>query len=215
MIRINLYLGGQKPKKGKRGILPAATEAGPGSIRLLLVLTVLVVGLLGAGVNASWYWKLKRDTDRIQADLRKADLDYARLAQVKARYQEREKQLQLYKRRLEVIDQLRASQFGPVKLLTAVGDTVNHTEDLWLSALADDGTNVNIKGVALNIHTVADLMRYLQNTGEFKAVEIKSSYQDEKVNDMQAFIFELNCQKQLAKTTAQPQQAPPSPPKKS
>jgi type IV pilus assembly protein PilN len=213
MIRINLYLGGQKPKKGRRGMLPATAEAGPGGSPLLLVLVVLVVGLLGAGINAGWYWKLKKDADRIQADIRKADLDYARLAQVKARYQEREKQLQLYKRRLEVIDQLRASQFGPVKLLTAVGDTVNRTQDLWLSAVADDGNNVNIKGVALSIHTVADLMRYLQNTGQFKAVEIKSSYQDEKVNDMQAFIFELNCQKQPAQATAQPQAA--LPPKKS
>jgi Tfp pilus assembly protein PilN len=209
MIRINLYLGGQKPKKTKRGMLPAVAEAGPGTARLLMVVGVLVVGLVGASLNAGWYWKLKRDNERIQTEIRKADLDYARLAQVKARYQEREKQLQLYRRRLEVIDRLRAGQFGPFKLLTAVGDTVNRTEDLWLSALNDDGTNVNIKGVALSIHTVADLMRYLQSTGQFKAVEIKSSYQDEKVNDMQAFIFELNCQKQPAQTTPPPPAAPP------
>jgi len=127
-------------------------------------------------------------------------LDYARLTQVKLRYREREKQVALYQRRLGVINDLRAGQFGPVKLLTLVGDQVNRTTDVWLNAVVEDGTNVNIKGVALSIHSVANLMRYLQNTGYFKTVEIKSSYQDEKVNDMQAFVFELSCQKQPAQT---------------
>ena len=38
-------------------------------------------------------------------------------------------------------------------------------------------------------------MGNLQKTGFFKAVEIKETYQDESVKDMQAFQFTLSCEK--------------------
>lgn len=204
MIRINLYQGGQKARRGKRTGALALVSEGRG-FSLLLVLGL--VATLTIAANAGYYWMLKREAARIQTDRAKADADYARLTQVKVRYQEREKQKELYKRRIDVIDQLRASQSGPVNLLTMLGETVNHSDEVWLTTMGDDGTTVNITGVALSIHGVADLMRNLQNTGFFQTVDIKSSYQDERVQEMQAFIFELTCQRQAGQ--------PALPPKKS
>jgi hypothetical protein len=51
--------------------------------------------------------------------------------------------------------------------------------------------------VALSVHAVADLMTNLKRTGHFKNIEIKESYQDDTVRDMQAFIFTLQCEKRL------------------
>jgi Tfp pilus assembly protein PilN len=96
---------------------------------------------------------------------------------------------------VDVIEQLHANQSGPVNLLATIGNTVNSTDAVWLNTMTDDGQNVNIKGVALSVHNIADLMRNLQNTGYFRNVEIKESYQDETVKDMQAFIFTLVCEK--------------------
>jgi len=42
---------------------------------------------------------------------------------------------------------------------------------------------------------VASLIANLQKTGYFKTVEIKETYQDEAVKDMQAFQFTLTCEK--------------------
>jgi len=49
--------------------------------------------------------------------------------------------------------------------------------------------------MALSTDAVANLIQNLQKTGYFKNIEIKETYQDESVKDMQAFQFELTCEK--------------------
>jgi Tfp pilus assembly protein PilN len=61
--------------------------------------------------------------------------------------------------------------------------------------MSEEGQNINIKGVALSVQSIADLMRNLKNTGYFRNIEIKESYQDESVKDMQAYIFTLVCER--------------------
>jgi hypothetical protein len=100
------------------------------------------------------------------------------LADVKARFLERQTQADNYKRRVDVIDGLRKGQSGPVNLLAMLGETVNSTEAVWLSKMDDNGGAVN-----------------LQKTGYFKTVEIKETYQDDQIKDMQAFQFTLTCEK--------------------
>jgi Tfp pilus assembly protein PilN len=117
------------------------------------------------------------------------------LADVKAKYLERQKQADNYKRRVDVIDQLRAAQSGPVNLLNTIGSTVNGTEAVWLSTMKDQGASIDIQGMALSTDAVANLIQNLQATGFFKNIEIKETYQDEQVKDMQAFQFTLTCEK--------------------
>jgi Tfp pilus assembly protein PilN len=118
------------------------------------------------------------------------------LADVKARFLERQTQANNYKRRVDVIDGLRASQNGgPVTLMAMLGETVNNTEAVWLSKMDDSGPNVNLEGTALSTDAVANLIANLQKTGFFKNVEIKETYQDEQIKDMQAFQFTLTCEK--------------------
>jgi type IV pilus assembly protein PilN len=90
---------------------------------------------------------------------------------------------------------LRSNQSGPVNLLAMIGETVNNTEAIWLNNLKDQGTSVDIEGMALSSDAVANLITNLQKTGYFRTVEIKESMQDETVKDMQAFIFTLTCEK--------------------
>ena len=108
---------------------------------------------------------------------------------------ERQTQANNYKRRVDVIDQLRAGQAGPVNLMAMMGETVNNTEAVWLNKMEDAGTSVNLEGTALSADAVANLIANLQKTGFFKNVEIKETYQDEQIKDMQAFQFTLTCEK--------------------
>jgi type IV pilus assembly protein PilN len=192
MIRINL-LGVPKPKRGKRATVSLPTLGGEAP-NMLVVALVLAAVVLGG--NAFWWWSLNHEKARIAQEVQQAEQENRRLAEVKARYLERQKQAENYKRRVDVIDQLRANQSGPVNLLSMIGDTVNATDAVWLSNMTDEGRSVSIQGVALSANAVANLMANLKKSGYFKTVEIKETVQDDTVHDMQAFVFTLTCEKQ-------------------
>jgi len=192
MIRINLL--GTPKAKNKRSPASAAAvmEVGEvGSPKLKVLIILVAVALL----NGLYWYRLDKQKQTIASNMAKAEQRNRELADVKARYLERQRQADSYKRRVDVIDQLRANQSGPVNLLNTIGDTVNGTEAVWLSSMKDQGTNVDIEGMALSTDAVAELIENLQKTGYFKNIEIKETYQDETVKDMQAFQFTLTCEK--------------------
>src|SRR5581483_8102514 len=192
MIRINLL--GTPKAKGKRSSVaaPAMMEIGdPISPMLKLV---IVLALVGAGKYYYWH-QLDSQSKSIALQIQRAELKNRELADVKAHYMERQRQADNYKRRVDVIDQLRAGQAGPVNLLNTIGDTVNTTEAVWLSTMKDQGQSIDIEGTALSANAVANLIQNLQKTGYFKNIEIKETFQDEQVKDLQAFQFTLTCEK--------------------
>lgn len=205
MIRINLYQGGQKAKKGRRAASPPV-NIGDTAIGVFLLLSIVAVVVLTAAANYWYYSKLNSKTAEIQADKARVEQEFRRLSQVKLSYQERERQKELYKKHVDVIDQLRANQSGPVKLLSMLAQTVNKSDDIWLNTMHDDQTagTIGLKGSALSVHAIADLMRNIQDTGFFKSVDLRSAEQDAGVKDLQVFNFELVCAKQPAQPPAAP-----------
>jgi Tfp pilus assembly protein PilN len=192
MIRINL-LGASKPKN-RRSSAPAvpAMEFGAVSSPKLKIIAGLVLAVL---VNAGYWHYLNRQAQQIAVNMKAAEQHNRELAGVKAKYLERQKQADNYKRRVDVIDQLRKAQLGPSNLLNTIGDTVNHTEAVWLNSMKDQGANISIQGMALSTDAVANLIANLEKTGFFKNIEIKETFQDDSIRDMQAFQFELTCEK--------------------
>jgi len=194
MIRINL-LGTPKPKN-RRSASPSAPAIEIGDVGSPMV-KVLVAVLLAAGVNGFEWYHLNNQAKNIATKMATAEQENRELADVKSKYLERQKQADNYKRRVDVIDQLRAAQVNasPVDLLNTIGDTINGTEAVWLSTMKDTGANIDIQGMALSTDAVANLISNLQKTGYFKNIEIKETYQDEQVKTMQAFQFTLTCEK--------------------
>jgi Tfp pilus assembly protein PilN len=194
MIRINL-LGNPKPKSRRGGAAVSSPSMEIGSVGTPLV-KVLVAIVIMAAVNGYIWYSYDKQAQDIAAKMRVAEQKNRELSDVKAKYLERQKQADNYKRRVDVIDQLRASQSGyPMNLLNTIGDTVNNTEAVWLNTMKDQGANIAIDGTALSTDAVANLIANLQKTGYFSNIEIKETYQDEQVKDMQAFQFSLTCQK--------------------
>ena len=192
MIRINL-LGAQKGKNKRSAASAAAVmEVGDVGSPKLKVLVVLVLAAL---VNVGYWYQLDKQHRDIAAKMEVALRKNAELADVKARYLERQREAENYKRRVDVIDQLRAAQSGPVDLLNTVGQTVNNTEAVWLNSMKDQGASIDIDGMALSTDAVASLISNLQKTGHFKNIEIKETYQDDTYKEMQAFNFTLTCEK--------------------
>jgi len=192
MIRINL-LGSPKPKGKKNAsvTMPSMDVGNLGGPVVQVAAVLLIAGV----VNGGYWYKLDREKKAIEVQSRLAEQKNRELADIKVRYLERQRQAELYKRRVDVIDQLRSNQTGPVGLLSMIADTVNGTEAVWLNSMQDQGANVAIDGMALSSDAVANLISNLQKTGFFKNIEIRESYQDESIKDMQAFQFTLTCEK--------------------
>ena len=192
MIRINL-LGTQKGKNKRSAASAAAVmEVGDvGSPKMKILVVLALAGL----VNLGYWYQLDKQHRDITAKMQVAEQKNRELADVKARYLERQREAENYKRRVDVIDQLRAAQSGPVKLLDTIGQTINGTEAVWLNTMKDSGPSIDIEGMALSTDAVASLISNLQKTGYFKNIEIKETYQDDTFKEMQAFTFTLTCEK--------------------
>lgn len=196
MIRINL-LG--KPKaKGKRSAAATGmdfeTGGSPNSVNALLAIVVLAVT-----AGAIWWYQnqLNSEAASIKSQMDAAQREAQALAQTKARFEQRQAVKDEYEARVKVIDALRASQSGPVDLLTIVSATVNKTDEVWLNSMTDGADNkVEVSGVALSTDGVANLITNLMKTGYFKSVEIKETFQDEQEKKIQAFNFSLTCERQ-------------------
>jgi Tfp pilus assembly protein PilN len=193
MIKINLLENSKgKSKRGGGGPSMPTMEMGDmGSPKLKILAVLVVAGLF----NLGYWYRLDHQSKAIAAQMKVAEQKNRELGDVKARFLERQTQANNYKRRVDVIDGLRTNQTGPVNLLAMLGETVNNTEAVWLSKMDDQGPNVNLEGTALSTDAVANLIANLQKTGYFKNVEIKETYQDEQIKDMQAFQFTLTCEK--------------------
>ena len=191
MIRINL-LGTPKPKSRRAAVSAPSIEIG--SVGSPMV-KVFVAVALTAGFNGYTWYRLDHQAQDIAAKMKVAEQKNRDLADVKARFLERQNQANVYKRRVDVIDGLRQNQTGPVNLMAMMGETVNNTEAVWLSKMDDQGASVSLEGTALSTDAVANLIANLQKTGFFKNVEIKETFQDEQVKEMQAFQFTLTCEK--------------------
>src|SRR5271169_5072729 len=193
MIRINLLETTKgKGKRGSSGPAMPTMEMGDMGSPKLKVLVVLVIAW---ALNFGYWYRLDRQAKSIASQMQAAEQKNRELSDVKARFLERQKQANNYKRRVDVIDSLRAGQAGPVNLLAMLGETVNGTEAVWLRSMDDTGPSVNLEGTALSTDAVANLIANLQKTGFFRTVEIKETYQDEQIKDMQAFQFTLTCEK--------------------
>src|SRR5690349_13570196 len=176
MIRINLL--GRPKAKSKRSAAATAIDfessGSPNSINVLLAIAVLVVTVGGIW----WYQnRLSSEAAQIKAQMDAAQREAQALAQTKARFEQRQAVRDEYEARVKVIDQLRASQSGPVDLLTIVSATINKTDEVWLNAMTDASDKVEVNGVALSTDGVANLITNLMKTGYFKSVEMKETFQ--------------------------------------
>src|SRR5258708_23645880 len=132
MIKINLVETAKgKNKRGSGGggpVMPSMEMGDMGSPKL----KVLVVLVLAGVFNFAYWYRLDHQTKAIAAQMKVAEQKNRELADVKARFMERQTQANNYKRRVDVIDQLRSGQAGRGPLVFTVGGARGKkTADGW------------------------------------------------------------------------------------
>src|SRR5258708_35364477 len=119
MIRIN-SLGMSKPKN-RRSAGPSAPTIEVGDVGSPKV-KVLVALMVAVAFNGFTWYHLDHQAQDIAANMKVAEQKNRELSEVKTKYLERQKEADNYKRRVDVIEQVRKNQEGP-------GEPVEHTRE--------------------------------------------------------------------------------------
>jgi Tfp pilus assembly protein PilN len=212
MIRINLLGGTPRARRGGGGgkSRPAPEMMGGGGEGPSTVVFILLGAVLAVAGVMLYNMKIAAEKKSLDNELAAAMRENQRLADVKAQYERTKREADAFQRRVSVINDLKTKQTGPHDLLELVATTVSASDAVWLESMTDDGKALTFDGMALSPNAVADLMANLQKTGKFKSVEIKEASQDTNVKELQAFKFELICER-LPDTPAAKPDAPKAP----
>ena len=185
MIRINLL---------SEGVKGAAAWEGAAGVRLAVSPLVVVGGsalvafaLVG---GLAWFWSARGA--RLEREVRKEQTEQARLAAIEKENQVYARQLKELEQRVNTIRGLESSRTGPVEFMTALGETVGRTRDVYLVSVGPDGDRLLVKGQAASVGSIAGFMTALKRSGGFAQVELGQYYQDDQAERL-TFKFDLRC----------------------
>jgi type IV pilus assembly protein PilN len=185
MIRINL-LSVEKPiaataSSGPKFSLNLSDKAGP--IAALFVLAGC------AGYIALDYLNLQQQDAALHQELIAARAEKARLQPILREVERFEAQKRDLQQRVNLIEELRQNQVGPVHMLDQISRSM--PDRLWLLDMKQTGNDVQLDGKTSTLSSLADFVANLEASGYFtKPVEITNS-EEEKAGDTDLIKFSV------------------------
>ena len=172
MIHINLLSPErERPKRHK------AVSSFDGSGQKVTVACTLILALAGVGV-AWWYWSLQQESNRLSDMLTTAQQESERLRTNILQVQKFEEQRAQLQQRVNLIEQLRHGQSGPVHMLDEISRSL--PDQLWLTQLNQKGSDLTIEGRCIALTSLSDFVGNLERSGWFtRPVEIIDSKLDQ------------------------------------
>jgi len=128
---------------------------------------------LAAGGMGGWYFHLKREISNYRERQKILRAEEAGLKNLKQEIEKYEKLKQQRLSRIEVIEQLKENQKGPVLLLNSVIQSIPRKGLLWLSNLTQKDDRIKIVGFTKNPEVIPDLMINLASSGIFQMVDLE------------------------------------------
>ena len=155
MIRINLMAVERGRTKRRLGI-----EVGQ---RIALVCGAIIVAVVA--VMAWQVFSVRGEMARLDDQLRSVDEELSTMADVVGRRNQFETESAELAQRVALIEQLRAGQGGPVRMLDQVSRSL--PEGVWLTELRQEGADITIQGWATGLTALSDLVVALESSGYF------------------------------------------------
>ena len=137
---------------------------------------IVVAGVLVCGWR---YWLVGHDAARLTADIAKAQQETTSLKAVIAQVHDFEDQKALLQQRVELIEQLRKEQTGPVHMLDEISRSLPPM--LWLTQIKQtpNSNEVLIDGRSNTLTSISDFVGGLEQSGYFqRSIEIVSTSSD-------------------------------------
>jgi type IV pilus assembly protein PilN len=173
LIKINLAREG----RAVRGVGAAPAAASMGSVGAgapANLNNIIVLGIAAAGILlALGYWFVQKRTlanKKEMVEVRKAEAQKleAIIAEVEA-FQKRKDNLQS---RIDLINQLKQNQKGPVRIMDRISQDL--PDLVWLDNMTVDGGKVTLKGRGLNPNAIANFVENVKNDPYFEEPELQN-----------------------------------------
>ena len=165
MIKINL-LAEAKPAKKKKGV---AALGGAGRLNLLLILGGLAIGVIVVGVQ--WWVEASRLAEQEEKN-RQARQEVTRLEAVLKEVKDFEDKKANLQKKVDLINQLRQNQRGPVRLMDEVSNAL--PDLLWLERMDVKGNIISVSGKAFNPPAVANFLENLKRVPSFQEPKVEN-----------------------------------------
>ena len=149
--------------------MAAAAAAGPSSLNNILIIGLTVLGLLAAG--GYWFFenkKLNDEKELVASRQKEADKLEAIIKDVED-YQKRKDSLQ---KRIDLINQLKQNQKGPVKVMDRISQDL--PDLVWLDKMTMSGGTITLSGRGLNPNAVANFVEAVKNDPLFDEPELSN-----------------------------------------
>lgn len=163
MIKINLLAEGKRPVAVRK----ARTAAAPGGApREWAIWALVFFTLIGVLAFAGWWWMLDREIGRNRVEIQRAEEEVRQLESIIREVEAFKKKKAELEHKIEVIEQLRANQRGPVRVMDEISRAL--PELLWLDRMQVGARNITLSGRAFNSNAVANFIENLDRVPEFE-----------------------------------------------
>ncbi len=162
MVKINLIGEGRRPAAVRKRRDFSASFKKENLVNYMLV-AGLVLGLLPLG--GEWWW-LKSGLERRQGEVKELTKEYDKLKPIIDEVESYKKQQSELERKIDVINELKVNQKGPVRVMDYVSRSV--PELVWLTRMEVKARTLRVVGNARNENAVATLIDNLDQYEEFQ-----------------------------------------------
>jgi type IV pilus assembly protein PilN len=180
MIKINLLVEARAEKVPRAPLV----TFGAASLNNYILIGLIVVGLAVVGIR---YWRLSAQLTNLNQQIAENKKEYERLKPIIAEVEAFKKKNAELKHKIDVIEQLKRNQYGPVRIMDEVSKAL--PDLLWLNGLSLNGNALAIQGQALDSNAVANFISNLTASPFFAEPSLRIMTQDERG----VFTFDMSC----------------------
>lgn len=185
MIKINLLSEGKRPTAVRKGVRESSSFLEGENIALILLFLTFLVPVLAAGAV---FYKYHRDLQAKQDEVAVAREEVRKLESVLREVEEFKAKKAELERKIQVINDLRDNQRGPVQVMDSISRAL--PELLWLDRMQMGPSQITLSGRAFNFNAIANLAESLDEVEAFSEPHLRDSSQQGQVfNFVMAFNY--------------------------
>ncbi len=166
MIKINLISEAPTAAVAKKKRPEFSLGAKQGDIILITVLAISVA------VCGTWWFILKSKRAELKETVRQKTVERDELQPYIDKVEELEAKRALLKRKVDVINDLKNKQRGPVRIMDEVSRAL--PDLVWLTKLELSGNNIKLTGEAMDENAVANYYSNLDSSPFFEEPEVNN-----------------------------------------
>jgi Tfp pilus assembly protein PilN len=167
LIKINLVREGRAVRGTGAVTGMAAAASGPTNLNNVFLAAGLIIGIVVAG---GWYFLENRKLTERQETVARNQDEAKRLEQIIKEVADYQKQKESLQQRIDLINQLKQNQKGPVKLMDHISQDL--PDLVWLDKMNVNGGLVTIDGRGLNPNAIANFVESIKNDPMFEEPDL-------------------------------------------